>query len=452
MEMKKIKASTLIPGRRAEEDIYSDKHELLIGKGTLISQRHRELMWKRNIFEVYVKLGDDASVPQDAAPSIGADAALDSQNFTELQPVELCDHPVYLQHYEQLLHNGLVTCLDEQLEGHELKDTPDGMPLKSEATQMTFAQRSKPYLDDISFVYETALASTRKAIGSLLQGDRSCGAMISSIVREFTRIFRSDKSILLNIASCKPSEEEYLYYHSLNVCILSINIAAAHGYNEAQIVEIGSGALLHDIGMFLIPPEVRRKNTRLNDTEWYEVKKHPILGITLLERVIDLSESVLFIAYQTHERQNATGYPKQRTDRLIHQYAKVVQIADIYEAFSTVRPHRPALTPFKAISNLVGMAKIGLVAKHYVKAFISYMSSFPVGSLVLLSNNCIAKVIDTHEHAITKPVLSIITDHGGKLLQRKNYHQIDLRSCSDISIVRPLSSYLYQNIGLMDGF
>lgn len=445
MHIKKIATQDLITGNIARVDYYSEKNELLIGKGTIISERHKELLARRNIFEVYCKITEIGEMIRNA------ESHIDPIPDGHLPPVDH-HHPLYLQNYDVLENDGVSRSLDERLEHHTIIDLPQGVPLKRQASQRTFEQRTPDYLEEISSSYTRALKLTRETILSILQGNRHCQSMVTSVVREFTRLFMTDKSILLNISNYKPAENEYLFCHSLNVCILSINIAASYGYNMSQVIEVGCGALLHDIGMFLIPEQIRYKSSRLTDAEWYEIKKHPVLGINLLERVVDLAEPIIYIAYQTHERQNSSGYPKQRNDRLIHHYAKAVQVADIYEAFSTQRPHRPPLAPYAAAANLVRMAKIGLIAREFVRAFITYLSAYPVGSLVLLSDDSVAKVINGNEHEFALPQITVVASPSGRLLKRTEMYQIDLGHDTERTVRRPLAFDEYPQIGMMDGF
>jgi HD-GYP domain-containing protein (c-di-GMP phosphodiesterase class II) len=239
------------------------------------------------------------------------------------------------------------------------------------------------------------------------------------------------------------------------VCLLSINIAAAMGYNEEQIQEIGTGALLHDIGMLLIPREIWQKEARLDESEWFEVMKHPMLGLHVLENVTRLPASVPLIAYQAHERINGRGYPKQRHSRLIHHYAQIVQIADVYEALASPRPYRGPYIPYKAMEMVVRMTRTGFFHNEKTRLFIEYASLFPVGSLVELTDGRIAKVIKANGSHYTKPQLSVLTDEHGTALPKDEIYQLDLVNGHDdgeVGIVRAHPSDYVPRRGVMDGF
>jgi HD-GYP domain-containing protein (c-di-GMP phosphodiesterase class II) len=275
---------------------------------------------------------------------------------------------------------------------------------------------------------------------------------IRSIVNLFIKTYLTDRSILLNIATIRPSDGDYLYHHVLNVCILAINIAAAAKYNEQQVCEIGMGALLHDVGMLLVPEEIRFKKGRLSKDEWFEVQKHSILGIHILEKISHLPESALLVTYQNHERGNGKGYPKQRSDRFIHPFAKIVQVADVYESLCSPRDYRPPYLPYRAMELLIKMSAKNLLSVEYVKAFMTYASLFPIGSIVELSNHSIGRVIQANEQHQTKPIVSVIIDPDGAFLNQEKIYQIDLFKEPSMQIIRAIEPSNLPSFDIMHGF
>jgi HD-GYP domain-containing protein (c-di-GMP phosphodiesterase class II) len=204
--------------------------------------------------------------------------------------------------------------------------------------------------------------------------------------------------------------------------------------------------------MLLVPDSIRFKQEQLTDDERYEIQKHPILGLHLLEKIKKLPWSVPYVAYHAHERENGKGYPKQRNGHLIHGFAKVVQIADMYEAMSSPRPYRQAMLPFRAMAHLIFLSRTGEVSPDLLKAFLKYVSLFPVGSLVELSDHAIGKVIQANNTSYSKPVISVLTDKKGALLPHERIYQVDLVKDIDISIIRALPFNYLNGVGIMEGF
>jgi len=450
--MKSVSVSSIIAGISAPADYYSEKGELLVSRGVIISQNHLDTFQRRNIFEVFIR-------PSTEEEEI---SHLLTKEFKTLEDVDIDEHlapqkrPVKNQKslaresLLNLLQSERAQQLDKQL--GKTPDRPVGPALKNKATQLSVQDRTEDYKTGITSSYDLALKEVKDILDSLAAGANTDGGVIKSIVERFERIFITDRNILLNISGIKHTGEDYIYHHSLNVCLLAINIAASSGYNEHQVVEIGMGALLHDIGMFLIPKELRMKQGRLTEEEWFEIQKHPILGLHLLERISRLPEAIPYVAYQVHERENSKGYPKQRNSLLIHRFAKLAQIADIYEAMTSPRSYRKAYIPHEGVVRILKMSKTGLIPGEFVKAFLEYVSLYPVGSLVELNDKRIAKVIQANRESLGKPVVSIITDATGKILTKTHILQEDLSKNRDVHIVKALPSDFLKDANIMMGF
>jgi HD-GYP domain-containing protein (c-di-GMP phosphodiesterase class II) len=465
--MKKIDISTLIPGTIAEGNVYTESGELLVSKGVTISRRHIDVMARRNIFDVYVKNFEDEELGSILTKEFKKldDLAVDSkQDHVTLKREENAEPEALKLPMLKNIQRGekgaihLMTApraleLDDILKKGSALDRPLGPALSQKAVQIPVSERTESYKNDISITYSDAVDQTRAILSALSNAHRTEETRMRQLVGRFIKTFLTDRSILLNISNIKPDEGEYLFHHALNVCLLAINIAAAAKYSERQILEIGLGALLHDSGMMLVPPDIRFKKGRLSRDEFFEVQKHAILGLHLVEKIAKLPEPVQFVTYQTHERENGKGYPKQRSGRLIHSYAKIVQIADVYESLCSPRDYRPPYLPYRAMEILIKMSRSNLVSPEFVKAFLEYASLFPVGSIVELSDHRIARVVAANGVHFTKPQVSVILDAKGNVLSRTNIHQIDLSADTGVQIVRALEpTQMPQTIDIMHGF
>ncbi|HEX7510237.1 MAG TPA: HD domain-containing phosphohydrolase [Chitinivibrionales bacterium] len=464
--MKKIEVSMLVPGSVADGNYYTEGGELLISKGVTISPKHLEAMTRRNIFDVYLKnFEEEEEIHQilskefnhledislnEIAKTVLPDAA--PVKRTTLKIPELKNIKPGEEGALQLLQTKKVLELDSRLKDGLAPDRPIGPALREKATQMSVTQRTEEYKTGIALSHAQALAQVRGILNDLADAKKTDEAAIRHVVNLFVKTYLTDKSILLNISNIKSAEGDYIYHHTLNVCLLAINIAAAAKYSEKQILEIGIGALLHDVGMLLVPDEIRFKKGRLEKDEWYEVQKHAVLGMHLLEKINRVPESALYVAYQTHERENGKGYPKQRSGRFIHAFAKIVQIADVYESLCSPRDYRPPYLPYRAMELLIKMSVKNLLSIDHVKAFLTYASLFPIGSIVELSNHCVARVIQANELHQTKPVVSVIMDAETVLLPKGKIYQLDLSQDSSIQIIRAVEPNNLPPLDIMHGF
>lgn len=468
--MKSIKLDTLAPGTTTDTDYYSENGDILLGKGVKITQNHIDVLKRRNTLELYIKLSDTDEINNILEREFESLSNIEDLELTDiyndiqnldaelnhkakaLELPEFKDIPRGEEGYNQLINSLSILKIDDSITPTNTQIQPSGKALKDFAEEMKPSDRTDTYKEKIVSSYNEALRKVKIILNAIADGEKIDGTVIRKIVEEFVNIFISDKNILLNLSLSNCKDTIYIYNHALNVSLLTINIAAALGYSKNQVVEIGIGSLLFDVGMLLIPKHIYMKEGKLTKSEQYEVQKHPVLGLHLLERIPNLPKSTPLIAYQSHERENTKGYPKKRGKLLINNYAKIVQIADIFVALISTRPYREALMPYKAMEILIKLTKEGLISGEYVKAFLTYASLFPVGSLVEINDKRIGKIINANGNSFAKPVISILTDTEGRLLPKDKIIQIDLSLDTDIHVLRALKLGYLKDITIMDGF
>lgn len=144
--------------------------------------------------------------------------------------------------------------------------------------------------------------------------------------------------------------KDYIYGHSVNVCIIAVKIAIHMGYNQLKLADLAVGALFHDLGMTKIPIEILDKIGGLTDPELKLVHTHPEEGYNLLKQNQSIAASSSHVAYQHHERFNGTGYPRGMAGEAIHEFARITAIADVYDSMTTERLYRHAKSPAEAMN------------------------------------------------------------------------------------------------------
>ncbi len=351
---------------------------------------------------------------------------------------------------ENLTQSEFIVNFEKEVE--EFKDDiPQGEAFSLSMGQIRVSERTTQYKENLTDQYFEALNQVEALYKALAAGTQVTPKHIKDIVESYIKVFKTDANILRNFSVFETVESKYLYSHALRVCLLSINIAAAQGYSADQILEVGQAALLADVGMMLVPEAIRFKRGPLNPDEMFEVKKAPIMGLYMLEKVPNLSKNISFVSYQHHEKISGEGYPNRRKGLLIHNYAKIVSIADAFQAMCSARPYRKALNPFHAMDKIISMTQAGHFEPEMVKDFVQTVGLFPIGSLVQLSNKCIAKVVATNGKSIDRPVLSVIMDAEQNQLASEEIYQTSLLKNKDVRIAKPLDYSVDQTM-LMRGF
>lgn len=143
--------------------------------------------------------------------------------------------------------------------------------------------------------------------------------------------------------------DDYTYYHSARVAAYALAIAIELSQNhKAQLVEMATGALLHDIGKSRIDLMILNKPGMLSPVEWEQMKKHPAMGEDLVHDT-SLNHVSRQIILSHHERFDGSGYPHHLTEKEILEEVKIVSFADTFDALTTNRPYQPSRTAFEAL-------------------------------------------------------------------------------------------------------
>jgi HD-GYP domain-containing protein (c-di-GMP phosphodiesterase class II) len=201
-----------------------------------------------------------------------------------------------------------------------------------------------------------------------------------------------------------PHEEDYLYHHSVDVGIITGRLCLWMGYTEDEIAEAILGALLHDAGKALIPLKVLNKPGSLTDEELHLVRFHSLRGYKFLKQYGDFSQSVLLCALQHHERIDGSGYPMAVQGDKIHTYAKLIAVADVFDAMTSVRSYGKRATPYEAVE-IMKREMVGKLDQQICSVFLDKLSQRFVGDIVQLSNGQRGEVVFLNPNDCTRPIV-----------------------------------------------
>jgi len=204
--------------------------------------------------------------------------------------------------------------------------------------------------------------------------------------------------------------------HCVKVALLGMAIGIEMRYDAANIRNLAVAAMVHDWGMARVASEILEAGRRLTEAEFFEIKKHPIHSMRLLERLPGIPNVVPLIAYQVHERPNGSGYPNGRTGDRIHPMAKILNVADAYHALTSPRPFRPPLMPYAAMECLLRQAGAGDVDPEPVRALLRVQSLFPIGSYVALTDGRVARVLRRNGEHYARPIVRLLQDSEGNAI------------------------------------
>jgi putative nucleotidyltransferase with HDIG domain len=249
---------------------------------------------------------------------------------------------------------------------------------------------------------------------------RAFGSVINMVMEDLS----SNKGALIMLTNLNVMNN-YIYQHSLNVCIYTTMLGMASGYSQEDLKALAMGALLHDIGKTKINQEVLKRPGPLTPEEFAEVKRHAEIGYKLLKDEPNMPLLAAHCAYQHHERENGSGYPRGIEGKEIHEFAKWVAIVDSYDAMTSHRPHRLAMLPHQALETLfAGAGELYDLKK--VAMFRDHVAIYPLGITLTLSTGVRGVVVRIHPAVPQRPTVRVLTDTEGRAI--KDPYEIDLAS------------------------
>ena len=250
-----------------------------------------------------------------------------------------------------------------------------------------------------------------------------------------TTVIREDLSTL-------ASFDNGTYVHSMNVAIYAMMLGHALQLPESLLIDLGVGAMLHDIGKLWVPAEVINKQGPLTAPEMAVMQRHAEWGHHVLAKQTELSYLVAHCAYQHHERLNGSGYPRGLTGDEMHQFGKILAVVDVYDAMVMHRPYRAGFPPADVMEYLFSRA-----ATEYdldlVSLFSQKVAMYPLGSTVQLSDGTAALVVRIHENVPSRPVVLIVKGPDGEPVEPE---EVDLCQQLNLTITRTHATVIMESI------
>jgi len=254
---------------------------------------------------------------------------------------------------------------------------------------------------------------------------------VKTVVNKILDELLKNKDILFNLSRIR-SVDDYTFEHSVNVCILSLITGIGLGFDQHRLRELGIGAIMHDIGKLCIPREILKKPSQLTVEEFEEIKKHTVLGYELLKKSGQVDLVSAYIAFGHHERYDGSGYPLQLKNENIQICARIVAVADVYDALTSDRVYRKKLKPNEVYEYITTLGVHHFDPK-VIESFVKFVSIYPVGTGVKLNTKERGIVVRDNRLMPTRPVVRIVYNEAMKKL--KIFKEVDLSKLTNVFIV-----------------
>ncbi|HXE80200.1 MAG TPA: HD domain-containing phosphohydrolase [Vicinamibacterales bacterium] len=252
--------------------------------------------------------------------------------------------------------------------------------------------------------YAESLRLAQDAFQAFESGRGPAADMIREILHLLVSQVIKSHAALGQILALKEYEN-HTYCHSVNVAIISLLLGRRLGLSDSMLEALVEGALLHDVGKTRVPVEILRKPGALDRREWEIVRRHPVVGASLLLDIETLSPLAATIALEHHRHHGGGGYP-DLGDEPPHLLSQIVAVADTYEAMTGARAYRAPAAPEHACLILARVAGRQL-NPFLVKAFVSAVTFFPIGTRVRTSRGERGIVVRTNPAEPLHPVILV---------------------------------------------
>lgn len=281
-------------------------------------------------------------------------------------------------------------------------------------------EKSNVILSSLTQQYKLYISTIREIFKKLATEDQVDYSTISDLSKLISQNLKNSSYIVENLLSLRDVDE-YTYTHSLNVAFYCMLMGKWLNLSMEQIMEIIKAALLHDIGKIKVPNEILNKPGRLTQNEFEEMKKHTIFGYDLINTSNELGINVKQSILMHHERADGSGYPLGKDYDEIPRYAKIIAIADVFDAMTSNRVYKKKTTPFTAFKMFYSDG-LKLFDIKIMSTFIEKVSVYYIGMKVRLNDDREGKIVYIPPKDVLSPIIKLQDQF------------IDLRGSKDIFI------------------
>ena len=319
--------------------------------------------------------------------------------------------------FRQLVTDGEIA--DEPPSAGSSVSSGDDAPLAA----IDQGRRDAREMQDAHKQYEEFLHYTEQLFSNYLQNGVLPIQPIQTRVKEFIDKIRDQKRYLLRIPELNPGATNYLVDHAVKTALVGMATGSAMKMPPHRLIDIGTIALLHEVGMLRLPSQLYMTDQPLNEKEKKAISTAPVLGFKIL-RQLNYPMQICLGVLECRENIDGSGYPRGITGEKLSVYAKIINPASTFAAMASPRPYRPAIDGHTIMKTLLTGQN-----RHYEKDILQGMvatfSLFPYGTFVQLASGHRAMVIDVIPGKARAPLVRVITDNKGAVVAEQAVMETD---------------------------
>jgi len=288
----------------------------------------------------------------------------------------------------------------------------DVEPAEKEHEALPYQNQFEEEFPKAKKIYDQVQAQIRNSFKDVRIGRALRSSEIRTSVDAITQSIIRNPDAMMLMTNMKTADE-YLIVHSLNVCILSLIFARFLGMEKDKMLNLGMGALLHDIGEIRLPKELLNKPSELSAEEHATVEKHTEYGASILKESSGIPAEAVDIAFHHHERIDRSGYPNRLGGMEISRNAKIVGIIDVYDSLTSTTPYRNYISSTDALKSMYDWRGT-LFDSTLVEKYIQCLGIYPVGSTLELRSGEIGIVISASPENRLYPKMLLVKEERDK--------------------------------------
>ncbi|MBO4497230.1 MAG: HD-GYP domain-containing protein [Lachnospiraceae bacterium] len=352
MEVKRININDLTPGMLVADNVYNSANQLIVPRDVVLTDKAITRMRFHSISSARVYVSDENASSQKPASAAPGKEAREVSFFEKLRGTE-----------EFIAFN---------------QDFEKSIPVFEQKLSAMLKGSSDPDNETLTGMVDDMFHSCRTGIQ------------------------------LFNLLHCMRNFDDVTFSHSINVSLICGVLGTWLGRDKAEVELLMQCGIYHDVGKLLIPKAILDKPGKLSPEEYALVKTHTTQGYNVLKDR-KLPREVKLAAMMHHERCDGSGYPMGLKGNQIEECAKILAIADVYEAMTSPRVYRKALCPFEVI-HLFEVDGLSLFDPVYLLPFMENITQSYVGNQVRLSDGTIGQIIFINKLAYSRPVVKMNGD------------------------------------------
>lgn len=266
--------------------------------------------------------------------------------------------------------------------------------------------KASPEYKVFSAEYENEIALVKRNLDGLAADGRPVDSQ--ALIDAVFNLTKNCKTIIqvFDILSNLAPSDEPVYHHSINVAIIAVMLGRWLDMPQEELNQLALSGILHDVGKLNIPPATLNKTGKLTDEELTTVHNHVKYGYNILKDQQQLDPRIKDAALYHHERCDRSGYPFRMAPERIPEFAKLIAIADVYDAMTSTRTYRKSFCPFEVIQ-IFDSEGLGKYDPQYIMTFLENIVLSYMNNDVLLSDGRIGEIVMINKGCLYKPIVKI---------------------------------------------